>query len=72
MDDRERVLLNVAKELLEKRQDKYLDAGDWAHLSAAVAAYGERVEWRNPDELDDHGEDWCLDEESPEKMARFR
>ena len=70
MDTRERTLLNVAKDLLGKRGElpRNIGADDWAHLSAAVAAYGERVEWRNADELNEHGDDWMLDEERPDKL----
>ena len=73
MDARERTLLNVAKDLLGKRGELPCNIGadDWAHLSAAVAAYGERVEWRNSDELDEYGDDWMLDEEMPDKLIPF-
>ena len=73
MDARERILLNVAKDLLGKRGELpcNIGAADWAHLSAAVAAYGARIEWRNADELNEHGDDWMSDEERPEQLIPF-
>ena len=73
MDTRERTLLNVAKDLLGKRGElpRNIAPDDWAHLSAAVTNYGERVEWRNADELNEHGDDWMLDEERPDKLIPF-
>ena len=73
MNARGRILLSVAKDLLQKRAElpRNIAPDDWAHLSAAVAAYGERVEWRNRDELSEYGEGWMLDEEMPEKLIPF-